>query len=157
MLLYRDHGRYAELIAAINADWISKQRSIEGGHGDSPLPNRTPSLVSFVGQTGAGKSTLIKLMIQLKSPPGLDTDIYPSPVVGVPGEELPTSEDVHLYVDPSTSATETPLLYADCEGLDAERGNHWRFRSAKSEKAWWILARTHPFMASTAPRGNCSG
>src|SRR5947207_11012074 len=119
MLLYRDHGRYAELIAAINADWISKQRSIEGGHGDSPLPNRTPSLVSFVGQTGAGKSTLIKLMIQLKSPPGLDTDIYPSPVVGVPGEELPTSEDVHLYVDPSTSATETPLLYADCEGLDA--------------------------------------
>jgi hypothetical protein len=118
ILLFRDHGRYAELIAASNADFISKQRPIEGAHRNSPPPNRTPSLVSFVGQTGAGKSTLIKLMIQLKSTSDQDAE-YPSPVVGIPGKELPTSEDVHLYVDPSTSSTEIPLLYADCEGLDA--------------------------------------
>jgi hypothetical protein len=117
VLFFRDHGRYAELIATTNADWLSTQPSIERNNGHNAASNRTPSLVSFVGQTGAGKSTLIKLMIQL-SPSSLATG-YPSPVVGVPEKELPTSADVHLYVDPSTASTNSPLLYADCEGLDA--------------------------------------
>lgn len=40
------------------------------------------------------------------------------PVPGRPGSSNPTTGDVHLYVDPATQWTRSPLLYADCEGLD---------------------------------------
>jgi hypothetical protein len=32
---------------------------------------------------------------------------------------MPTSGDVHLYADPATFQSHRPMLYADCEGLDA--------------------------------------
>ena len=48
---------------------------------------------------------------------------FKTPVVGVSDSNESTSSNVHLYADPSTFITETPLLYADCEGLDGdERG-----------------------------------
>jgi hypothetical protein len=89
-----------------------------------------------VGQTGAGKSTLIKLLIQLKT---VTEQLNAGcPVVGVSGREVPTSEDVHLYVDPATFFSTTPLLYADCEGLDGgEReplATTFRNRREASEK-----------------------
>lgn len=77
---------------------------------------RAPSLVSFVGQSGAGKSTLINLLITFKGGPNREQ--LPSPVVGMTGKDVPTSEDVHLYSDPATCLSDNPLLYADCEGLD---------------------------------------
>lgn len=40
------------------------------------------------------------------------------PVVGSVNHSVPTSGDVHLYVDPCTHFTDYPILYADCEGLD---------------------------------------
>lgn len=44
---------------------------------------------------------------------------FRSPVVGsIKNDTLPTSGDVHLYVDPETAYGPLPLLYADCEGLD---------------------------------------
>jgi hypothetical protein len=43
---------------------------------------------------------------------------FPSPVPGIAGRDLPTSEDVHLYADPLTVGSEYPILYADSEGLD---------------------------------------
>jgi len=115
-LFFHDHGRYAEMMAATADSSAFIRQAV--AQGDSPVmpARRTPSLVSFVGQTGAGKSTLIKLLIQLKTPLGL---VAPQcPVVGVSGREVPTSEDVHLYLDPSTFLSDAPTLYADCEGLD---------------------------------------
>jgi hypothetical protein len=58
---------------------------------------------------------------------------FPSPIAGssragghngrgeqyrAPLEHTPTSADVHLYADPASFEKRTPLLYADCEGLD---------------------------------------
>ena len=52
---------------------------------------------------------------------GWDTTArFPSPVVGSPkNDQTPTSADVHLYADPATFFQVEPMLYADCEGLDA--------------------------------------
>jgi ABC-type transport system involved in cytochrome bd biosynthesis fused ATPase/permease subunit len=117
-LFFHDHGRYAELMEA-TSDYsaIAQQDATEM---DLPLPpaRRTPSLVSFVGQTGAGKSTLINLLIKVKESP--ESGTAQCPVVGVSGKEgeVSTSEDVHLYLDPSSFLSEAPILYADCEGLD---------------------------------------
>jgi ABC-type hemin transport system ATPase subunit len=62
--------------------------------------SRTPSLVSFVGQSGAGKSTLINLLITFKG--GVSRGAWSTPVVGMTGKDVPTSEDVHLYPDPAS-------------------------------------------------------
>ena len=64
---------------------------------------------------GAGKSTIIKLVIDLST---TNAARFPSPVIGSIGADIPTSGDVHLYSDPHTSTSNSPLLYADCEGLE---------------------------------------
>ena len=43
----------------------------------------------------------------------------PVPVIGSINHSIPTSGDVHLYSDPRTYATDFPILYADCEGLQS--------------------------------------
>jgi hypothetical protein len=51
---------------------------------------------------------------------GPTTDTFPSPVVGAAShDQTATSEGVHLYSDPETYRTSLPILYADCEGLNA--------------------------------------
>jgi len=47
-LVFQDYGRYANIMAD-NAVGVHK--------------HRYPQLVSFIGQTGAGKSTLVKMLI----------------------------------------------------------------------------------------------
>lgn len=97
--IFRDFGRYAELVAERNS---------------SERKRCYPALVSFVGETGAGKSSLIKLLVSTQAP-GTTTR---TPVVGsTTNAETPTSGDVHLYADPHTHDTNRPLFYADCEGL----------------------------------------
>jgi hypothetical protein len=49
-LVFQDYGRFADLIA----EMASRKRQ-----------RRYPGLVSFVGQTGAGKSTLVRLLIEV--------------------------------------------------------------------------------------------
>ena len=44
---------------------------------------------------------------------------FPAPVVGLRGSAAATSVDVHLYADRNTFSTSCPMLYADCEGLNA--------------------------------------
>jgi energy-coupling factor transporter ATP-binding protein EcfA2 len=114
--LFRDYGRYANLIGGV------KQLRLKDPGAIPSLEDETetlyPGLVSFVGQTGAGKSTLIRLLIDLSTKPDERED-FPTPVVGEVGrDDVATSEDVHLYLDPATFEYQAPLLFADCEGLE---------------------------------------
>lgn len=100
-LMFHDFGRY---------EHVSLQSRFQ------EKSSQFPSLVSFVGTTGAGKSTLIKGLVKLTSLG--DSKNPQTPIVGlVQNQHVPTSGEVHLYFDPSTCNTNRPLLYADCEGL----------------------------------------
>jgi energy-coupling factor transporter ATP-binding protein EcfA2 len=106
--LLQDYGRFESLMATM-------RQSSDNGFPRSDASARYPSFVSFVGQTGAGKSSLIKLIIDL----GAKTnEQFDTPVVSAKGNTCPTSSDVHLYMDPPTSTSSHPILYADCEGLE---------------------------------------
>lgn len=45
------------------------------------------------------------------------SDVFPVPVPGLIGDNVPTTGDVHLYSDPGTYYEKKPILYADCEGM----------------------------------------
>ncbi|EUC48828.1 hypothetical protein COCMIDRAFT_2285 [Bipolaris oryzae ATCC 44560] len=115
-----DRGRYAAIMADSNTD---------------EYQFRYPQIVSFVGQTGAGKSTLIKMLIdQQERIHGSREWVFPSPVVGsMTNSNIPTSCDVHLYSDPTTYLSEYPMLFADCEGL--EGGENTPISAQYREKA----------------------
>lgn len=126
-VVFQDYGHYARLMAEKSA----RSRRV-----------RYHSLVSFVGQTGAGKSSLIRLLIELYAPDGVKTQV---PVVGSNlHQDLPTSGDVHLYADPKTFEGDNPILYADCEGLDGGEREPMgaRARNKKDSKD----KRTHSFV-----------
>lgn len=100
-----DGGIYQSLMARSHVDGVTKY----------------PQLVSFIGETNAGKSTLIKMLIELagrrKNPNSEFSS--PSPIVASRQDTMATSVDVHLYPDPETFLESRSILYADCEGLNA--------------------------------------
>lgn len=115
--LFRDYGRYANVMTTLKD--IRLQLPATPSTTLDEDETLFPSLVSFVGQTGAGKSSLIKLLIDLKLSEG--DPVFQTPVVGAAGRDVSTSEDVHLYLDPDScmsAQSRAPLLFADCEGLD---------------------------------------
>ena len=117
--LLHDFGRYEEFLS---------QSSF------SPKSGQFPSLISFVGPTGAGKSTIVKGLIKL--PESNSGDLrQQTPVVGlVQHQAVPTSGEVHLYWDPSSLKSARPLLYADCEGLGGGSREPMAARATKEKK-----------------------
>ncbi|GAB1316405.1 hypothetical protein MFIFM68171_06615 [Madurella fahalii] len=117
----RDYGRLADLMSHHAPKVPESAPNIRD--------NRTPSLVSFVGGTGAGKSTLIRILIVLCQ--ALCTHDQ-APVMGRAEDTISPSEDVHLYQDPKTAKDKSPILFADCEGLGGSEP-----QAAKARESRW--------------------
>jgi hypothetical protein len=84
------------------------QRLVAAAH-DKPV-RQYPSLVSFVGDTGSGKSTIIRAIIRMLAPRAHKD--YRAPVPGTASNEFDsTSSDVHLFADPGTLFSEVPLMF----------------------------------------------
>ncbi|KAK1613532.1 hypothetical protein BDP81DRAFT_443725 [Colletotrichum phormii] len=98
---FQDYGRFAALLSQSQA---------------STQEEFYPRLVAFIGQTGEGKSTLIKMLINRieTRQKGIE---HASPVTAW-SDNSATTGDVHLYADPESFHTREPMLYADCEGIN---------------------------------------
>jgi hypothetical protein len=73
------------------------------------LPRKQyPRLISFFGDTGMGKSTIIKNLIRHLT----SSELFETPVSGTVAESQNSiSGGVHVYADPGTFSTSRPLIY----------------------------------------------
>ncbi|TGJ68838.1 hypothetical protein EYR41_004922 [Orbilia oligospora] len=97
-----------------------------------------PSIASFVGPTGAGKSVLIRSIIYLSAPEGEAWESIEAPVPGEQDSFCSTTGEVNLYPEPSSFGTKTPILLADCEGVEGSKPV-----ATKHQKDWMKLSRRY--------------
>lgn len=135
--VFEDYGRYASLVSE-----TARLASTE---------NRYPQLVSFVGVTNAGKSTIVKMLVKRNATSkdgGFDA-AFPSPVIGsVLDDTRTTSGNVNLYIDPAHHSDPLPIFFADCEGFEggerAPLGSQYQQstqRSKDEQPSAWVNTR----------------
>ncbi|KAI1332169.1 hypothetical protein F5Y16DRAFT_215601 [Xylariaceae sp. FL0255] len=127
-----DYGRFAAIMNETHTDDIDE---------------RYPQLASFIGETGAGKSTLIKLLIDRQDLSSAEESKYFSPVTSSNQDRISTTGDVHLYADPSTLYASNPLLFVDCEGLSGGEATPKQLRQRDYGASFGSSARRY-----SAPR-----
>ncbi|KAI0205198.1 hypothetical protein F4808DRAFT_473273 [Astrocystis sublimbata] len=120
-----DYGRFSAILSETHRE--------EAGE-------RHPQLASFIGETGAGKSTLIKLLIDRQDTTSLQGSKYYSPVTSSNQDRISTTGDVHLYADPSTLYATNPLLFVDCEGLSGGEAAPKQLRQAQDSPSSYSAA-----------------
>jgi hypothetical protein len=118
-LTFNERPRFENLMEMHRRNTQQQQGQLLGG--DEAC---YPRLVSFVGTTGAGKSSLISVLLgHLWDPECIEENLgsFHVPVVGSTTSTIPTSSDIHLYHSPfhGDKDRERPLLFADCEGFGA--------------------------------------
>jgi len=102
-----DYGCYSSLFAQTSAKSAERHPQF-------------PQLVSFIGDANAGKSTLIKLLIDRSSRRygSNDGSEFASPVVGgVADSDTSGTCGLKFYKDPVTSKESRPLVFIDSEGF----------------------------------------
>lgn len=77
-----DYGRYATLMGSIQPLDVNK--------------DRYPQLVSFIGVTNAGKSTIIKMLVNHASEGSVAPKVFPTPVAGSIANEKVTYITSHV-------------------------------------------------------------
>ncbi|KAK6354320.1 hypothetical protein TWF730_008727 [Orbilia blumenaviensis] len=112
---------YQNVRVSVIVDTLRLTRLLENSrHANEHSPSlQFPSITSFVGPTGAGKSVIIRTLIYHSTKNG-SLGLYDAPVPGAcSGDGLlsSTTGEVNLYSEPSTFGTRTPLFFADCEGI----------------------------------------
>ncbi|KAF4996592.1 hypothetical protein FDECE_12381 [Fusarium decemcellulare] len=104
-----------------------------------PPDRQYPGLVSFVGETGSGKSTLVRAMIQMSRPDEIDQNAVPVPGLssdqfdstnceGLAGSDRPIAQrDLSSLSDPHS------LYQARCPDRPAEAAVYRRYQSEQDK------------------------